>query len=147
MTEGVDYQHVCVGLAFREMIDSLTGKGPKNFPRCDVGVSGITVSSERKKNGIEYTEPTHHDKLLAMVHADIQKGGTWAFFQPLHWSVWVAVLVTMFTLPFFIFFFEFKISERCVLRLSNQSKAYLKMMNIMKRHCDKLEHAVILSSI
>jgi hypothetical protein len=138
MTEGVDYNHVCVGLAFTDMIDSLTGKGPANFPKCDVAVSGVTVTSKRKKDGIEYTAPIYHDKLLAMVHGSVQKGcmHTWGFFQPLHLSVWVAALITMFTIPFIIFFFEFVASVRCVLRPSNPGKPYPKVLRIMKRYCE-----------
>jgi hypothetical protein len=95
------------------MIDSLTGKEPANFPRCDVAVSAVTVSTGRKNRGIEFTGATFHDKLLAMVHVKFTKRGNWAFFQPLHWSVWLAALATMFTVPVFVFFFEYLVAGRC----------------------------------
>jgi hypothetical protein len=111
--EGLDYQHKCVGLAFGEMIKTLNETAPSNFPECDIAASAVTVFSERKRGGIEFTDAIYHDKLLAMVHGKIQTRGKWAFFQPLHWGVWCAALATMFTVPFFIFFFEYQVSGRC----------------------------------
>jgi hypothetical protein len=119
LVEGLDYQHVCVGLAFAEMIKTLNGTAPPNFPECDVAASAVTVFKERKEGGIEFTDPIYHDKLLAMVTGRIQKRGTWAFLQPLHWSVWLAALATMFAIPFFVFFFEYVVAGRCALNFAN----------------------------
>jgi hypothetical protein len=61
--------------------------------------------------------PTYQNGLQALVEAKLRKRGMWAFFQPLHWTVWAALVATIFVVPFFVFFFEFILSSRCASQL------------------------------
>lgn len=47
------------------------------------------------------------------VYAPLKQRGMWAFFEPLHVSVWMALVFTVIVTPFFVFFFESVFSKRC----------------------------------
>ena len=108
---------MCLGTDFGAMIESLAnGTTPHaTAPRCDVGASSITQTTKRARAGIEFADvATYRNSLRALVVASIEERGMWAFFQPLHYSVWVALVITVVVVPFFVFLFEFLFSSRCV---------------------------------
>jgi hypothetical protein len=93
------------------MIASLAGQND-TFGQCDIGVSAITASVEREGMGISFSRATHRSSLAVMVYAPLKQRGMWAFFEPLHLNVWIAMLVTILVTPFFVFFFESVFSRR-----------------------------------
>lgn len=106
MEEGVDFERVCLGEAgFQYMMESLVGTNTSNGT-CDIGVSSITASTERENRGITFSRATHRSALAILVHAPLKTRGMWAFFEPLHFYVWMALLGTIVVVPFFVFFFE-----------------------------------------
>lgn len=115
LEEGRDYVHVCLGTDFPKLIESLSNATtpPPGVPRCDVGASSITETSMRRQAGIEFSQATQRDKLAVLVDGKVQTGGPWAFFQPLHLSVWLSMLATILVVPFFVFFCEYVLSNRC----------------------------------
>jgi hypothetical protein len=114
LIEGPDYVHVCMGeLGFSLMLDNLSGKNT-SLGHCDIGASAITATVEREHAGITFSRATHRSALAILTYAPLKKRGMWAFFQPLHIHVWMALLVTIIVTPFFVFFFESIFSGRCV---------------------------------
>lgn len=114
LVEGTDYVHVCVGeRGFSAMLDSLAGDN-NTLVQCDIGASAITASSEREDRGITFSRTIYRSALAIMYYAPLHDRGSWAFFGPLHLNVWMALLVTIFITPFFVFFFESIFSNRNV---------------------------------
>ena len=112
LVEGRDYMHVCMGeLGFKTMLDELSG-GNRTLGRCDIGASAITATVEREEAGITFSRATHRSALAILTYAPLKKRGMWAFFQPLHINVWIALLGTILVTPFFVFFFESIFSGR-----------------------------------
>eukprot|EP00892_Ulva_mutabilis_P009350 jgi/Ulvmu1/6788/UM030_0126.1 len=106
LVEGRDFEHVCLGQGgFEYMLSSLAGEDA-TYGVCDMGVSAITVSSKRKARGITFSTATHDAHLAIMVHARLKELGPWGFFNPLHWHVWLALVVTVIATPILVFFFE-----------------------------------------
>eukprot|EP00892_Ulva_mutabilis_P009353 jgi/Ulvmu1/6790/UM030_0128.1 len=108
LTEGTDYKHVCLGKGangFPYVIDSLAGDDD-TYGACDIGVSGITATAERKDRGITFCRPIYRAFLSVLVHAHLERRGTWAFFTPLHAHVWFALVATVFLTPLLVFFLE-----------------------------------------
>jgi Ligand-gated ion channel len=115
LVEGRDFQHVCLGeTGFKYMIANLARQNT-TYARCDIGVSAITASRERESLGITFSRATHRSALAVLVHAPLKQRGMWAFFEPLHLEVWVALVLTIVVTPFFVFFFESVFSKRCAL--------------------------------
>lgn len=115
LVESRDYERVCLGEAgFSYMIEALAGDNT-TFGACDVGVSSITASTERENRGIRFSRATHRSALAVLVHAPLKKRGMWAFFEPLHLYVWMALIGTVVVTPFFVFFFEAVFSKWCAL--------------------------------
>ena len=107
--------HVCFGTEFPRLIESLanaTSSVPRS-PRCDVGASSITETSQRKQAGVEFSQATLRDELAVLVTGSIKSSGIWAFFRPLHISIWLSMLATIVTVPFAVFFCEYVLSKRC----------------------------------
>eukprot|EP00892_Ulva_mutabilis_P006137 jgi/Ulvmu1/3896/UM018_0117.1 len=106
LKETKDYVRVCLGEGgFSYMIDSLAGEN-STYGVCDIGVSSITASTEREARGITFSRATFRSGLAILVHAPLMQRGMWAFFDPLHYYVWIALVVTIIVIPFFVFFFE-----------------------------------------
>eukprot|EP00892_Ulva_mutabilis_P009355 jgi/Ulvmu1/6792/UM030_0130.1 len=106
LVESRDFVRVCLGEGgFKYMIEALAGESSE-FGDCDLGVSSITASTEREQRGIRFSRATHRSALAILVHAPLQKRGMWAFFEPLHFHVWMALLVTIVVTPLFVFFSE-----------------------------------------
>lgn len=115
LEEGVDYERVCLGEGgFQYMLSSLVGENT-TLGVCDMGVSSITASTEREERGIRFSRATHRSALAILVHAPLKQRGMWAFFEPLHLYVWMALLGTVVVIPFFVFFFEAVFARWCVL--------------------------------
>lgn len=113
LVESRDYERVCLGEAgFAYMIEALAGENT-TFGACDIGASSITASTERAARGIRFSRATHRSALAVLIHAPLKKRGMWAFFEPLHLYVWMALLGTIFATPFFVFFFEAVFSKWC----------------------------------
>lgn len=74
--------------------------------QCDIAVGGITLTSKRIQQGVQFTFPTYHASLGALVVGSIKKGGTWSFLAPMHWTVWVALGMTSLVVPVIVFFIE-----------------------------------------
>jgi hypothetical protein len=114
LQEGVHYEHVCLGeKGFSYMIDNLARINTTLPPQCDMGVSSITASVERQKLGIQFSRASHRSALAVMVFAPLKQTGMWGFFDPLHFYIWLALVITIFVTPFFVFFFESVFSKRC----------------------------------
>ena len=65
-----------------------------------------------------FSRATHRSALAILVHAPLKQRGMWAFFDPLHYYVWVALVVTIIVVPFFVFFFEAVFAKWCVIHPS-----------------------------
>lgn len=75
-------------------------------------MSSITATVKRLDQGINFSGPTYRGALAIMVLADVRSSGKWAFMQPLHWSVWVALLVSAFVVPVIVVVLERVLSGR-----------------------------------
>lgn len=95
-----DYTIKC--MQFGEMMDHLLNGGEE----CDMGVGGITITTERLKNGLHFSFPTYRGSLGILVKGFVNEGSTWSFLKPLHWTVWVAVGITSLIIPCIVFFIE-----------------------------------------
>ncbi|CAD7704128.1 unnamed protein product [Ostreobium quekettii] len=73
---------------------------------CDMVASAITRSTERQDLGILFTYPTYRSTLGIMSLAWVNEGSNWGFLRPLHWSVWVAMIVTSIAVPWLVFVIE-----------------------------------------
>ena len=114
LQEGRDYVHVCLGTEFAHLVDNLRNDTlPAGVPRCDVGASIVTATSERRDAGVEFSSATYRNKLAVMVHGTVEGGGLFGFFKPLHTSVWLAVLGTILVVPFFVWLCEYVLLRRC----------------------------------
>lgn len=114
LVENRDFERVCLGEGgFSYMIEALAGANT-SITACDIGVSSITASTEREERGIRFSRASHRSSLAILVHAPLKRRGMWAFFEPLHFYVWMALLGTIFVTPFFVFFFEAVFSKWCV---------------------------------
>jgi hypothetical protein len=112
LVEGKDYIHVCMGeKGFGLMIDDLAGVN-RTLGKCDIATSTITATSEREVMGISFSRATHRSNLAIMTYAPLKPRGKWAFFEPLHKEVWIALCVTILVTPIFVFFFETIFSGR-----------------------------------
>ena len=136
--EGRDYEHKCLGeYGFSYLIESLKGKND-SFGMCDIGVSGITVTSSRTKDGIMFSHPICNAKLVVMVHRPLPQRGSWAyaFFNPLHWTVWVALLGLVVVTPLIVFFFEAVFNKGCVYASSRKlHAAHSRCKHAPVQHC------------
>lgn len=74
--------------------------------QCDIAAAGLTRSTRREKRGIQYTYPTYHSSLAIMVKSYSKEGSRFGFFRPLHWSVWVATILTTMAVPWLVFVVE-----------------------------------------
>lgn len=97
---------------FPVMIDDLAGRN-RSLGQCDLGASTITASSDREAMGIGFSRATHRSSLAVMTYAPLKQRGKWAFMDPLHKDVWLAMLGTILVTPIFVFFFETIFSGRC----------------------------------
>jgi len=114
LVEGRDYEHVCLGEnGFQPIIKALAGENETYGP-CDIGISSITATSERESRGITFSHATYHGSLVILVHAPLKHRGTWAFFDPLHWTVWIGLALTVIITPMIVFFLEAVFNKRCV---------------------------------
>lgn len=120
LEKDVDYERICLGEGgFQYMLNSLVGDNT-TLGKCDMGVSSITASTERENRGIRFSRATHRSALAILVHAPLKQRGMWAFFEPLHLYVWMALLGTVVVIPFFVFFFEavfarwYALPEKCL---------------------------------
>ena len=113
------------------------------MPRCDIGASGITETAQRKEAGIEFSVATYRNKLVALVHGVIESNGRWAFFKPLHPSVWLAVLGTIFAVPFVVFLCEYVLSRRCGLATLGTLCSPLHMEGWRSRVSAAAEHVAL----
>lgn len=95
-----DYTIKC--MQFSEMITHLYNADPE----CDMGIGGITITTERWKGGLHFSFPTYRGSLGVLVKGFVNEGSTWSFLKPLHWTVWVAVGVTSLIIPCIVFFIE-----------------------------------------
>eukprot|EP00892_Ulva_mutabilis_P009348 jgi/Ulvmu1/6786/UM030_0124.1 len=112
LVENRDFEHVCLGeLGFEYMMSSLAGQNA-TYGICDIGVSAITVSSDREELGITFSRAIHRSFLAVMVHAPMRLRGKWTFFDPLHQHVWLALVATVFGTPLIVFFFESVFNKR-----------------------------------
>lgn len=116
-----DYERVCLGeLGFSYLIESLAGLN-STYGVCDIGVSSVTVSSEREDMGIKFSRATHRSSLAIMVHAPLKERGNWTFFDPLHWKAWIALLATVAMTPMVVFFIEAVFNKWCAPPTSSSS--------------------------
>lgn len=130
--ENRDFERVCLGEGgFSYMIEALAGANT-SITTCDIGVSSITASTEREERGIRFSRASHRSSLAILVHAPLKRRGMWAFFEPLHFYVWMALLGTIFVTPFFVFFFEAVFSKWCV--ASRLATAALHVPEASRKH-------------
>lgn len=94
------YKFKC--LPFDDMMEDIISGGIQ----CDIAVGGITLTSKRIEQGVQFTFPTYHATLGALVAGSVKKGGTWSFLAPMHWTVWVAFGVTTLLVPVVVFIIE-----------------------------------------
>ncbi|GMH45671.1 hypothetical protein BSKO_13634 [Bryopsis sp. KO-2023] len=96
----VNYEFHC--LPFGEMMSDLLVGGEK----CDMGVGGITITTQRLKAGLHFSFPTYRGSLGVLVRGQVNEGSTWSFLNPLHWSVWLAMALTSLVIPVIVFIIE-----------------------------------------
>lgn len=95
-----DYTIKC--MKFSDMMDDLLEGGKE----CDIGIGGITVTSERMSKGIQFSFPTYHAALAVLVTGTVKEGSTWSFLSPVHWTLWAAVGLTSLVVPLVVFAIE-----------------------------------------
>ena len=88
--------------AFKDIMDDLV----TNNPKCDLAAAGITRSTERESRGIKFTYPTYRASLGIIVRASVRERSYWGFLSPLHWSVWLATILTALAVPWVVFVIE-----------------------------------------
>lgn len=105
--------HKCLGPnGFAYIIQSLKGQN-FTYGVCDIGVSGITDTTERRDAGITFSRSTYRAYLAVLVHAALEQRGTWTFFSPLHPLVWLMLMATVMVTPLIVFFFEAVFNKWC----------------------------------
>lgn len=121
LTENADWQRICLGgAAFYEGIADLseyvnaTSKVYRPARYCDLFAAGLSGSSERSRDlGLRFTRPIIRSSVAALVHAPVKVRGMWAFFQPLSWSLWLAMAAAMLSVPLVVVTLELLFKSRC----------------------------------
>ena len=117
LQQDTDWVPQCMGKEFNSLIASLINNQSyveiDGAPRCDVAGSIITITHERHQLGIEFSRGTSRPNIAVLVYSRLRGRGVWAFFEPLALWVWLALLATIFVVPFLVFFFESMFSSRC----------------------------------
>ena len=60
----------------------------------DVTVLGVEVSLENVVKGLQFSWPIYKSGFKVLISSVIEEGGTWAFAEAFHWSVWVVIGAT-----------------------------------------------------
>eukprot|EP00882_Tetradesmus_deserticola_P028965 GHRQ01032318.1.p1 GENE.GHRQ01032318.1~~GHRQ01032318.1.p1 ORF type:complete len:185 (+),score=22.72 GHRQ01032318.1:151-705(+) len=74
--------------------------GRCRLPACRPAAS--QVSLEYMLMGIKFSWPIYTSGFTVMISSAVEQGGTWAFAEAFHWSVWVVLGVTAIVVSFVV---------------------------------------------
>lgn len=92
--EGVNYNFTCMNTSTNEVIANLAD----DTGVCDAAIASITITSERKDDGILFAYPYLRGSIGIIVKAENGNIGGWNWVRPFSTDLWIAIIVTMFLL-------------------------------------------------
>lgn len=106
LKDDVDYNFNCT--SFGNFQPSLTTEGGT----CDAAMCGISITRERKALGYKYAYPYYATGLGVLVKSGLNESTGWAWLKPFDLSLWIALLLTFFLAPAYVFIIEFLTIKR-----------------------------------
>ncbi|KAF8061164.1 hypothetical protein HT031_004626 [Scenedesmus sp. PABB004] len=91
-----DWAFTCVD--WTPMIDDLVS--PDGL--CSFAAAGVEVSVPNILLGLKFSWPIYKSGFHVLISSTVQQGGTWAFAEAFHWSVWVVLGATAVVVSLFI---------------------------------------------
>lgn len=73
--------------------------------KINFGIGGIIIDYKKLKEGYVYSLPLYTGGLKIAVKT-LNDGNVWTFFDPFHWTLWIAILGTTFFVSIVTWFFE-----------------------------------------
>jgi hypothetical protein len=101
-TEGTQYNFACKDNTTQSIVDGLAGDSGE----CDAFIASITITSERKEQGVKFAFPYYKGSVGILVKTEKGTVSGWNWVQPFSMDLWVAIIVTMLIWPAAIFFIE-----------------------------------------
>lgn len=106
LKENQDYYYNCT--SFGNFQPSLTTEGGT----CDAAMCGISITRERQALGYKYAYPYYATGLGMLVKSGLNESTGWAWLKPFDLSLWIALLLTFFLAPAYVFIIEFLTLKR-----------------------------------
>ncbi|WIA44160.1 hypothetical protein OEZ86_010495 [Tetradesmus obliquus] len=91
-----DWTFSCVD--WTAMIDDLVDPNGS----CSFAAAAVEVSLTNILLGLKFSWPIYKSGFHVLIASAVEQGGTWAFAEAFHWSVWVALGATAITVALFI---------------------------------------------
>lgn len=119
--EGIDYQFECLDMDTQDVIDQelLPVSGS-----CDAFVAATTITSNRVENGVSFAYPYWSSSLAIISRASVKPYEGWGWIQPFTWDLWLAILITIISLPLLLLAFEL-LSRRKSLQVNEMRIGYM----------------------
>jgi ABC-type amino acid transport substrate-binding protein len=106
LKENQDWYYNCT--SFGNFQPSLTTEGGT----CDAAMCGISITRERQAMGYKYAYPYYATGLGMLVKSGLNESTGWAWLKPFDLSLWIALLLTFFLAPAYVFIIEFLTIKR-----------------------------------
>lgn len=106
LKEDQDWYYNCT--SFSNFQPSLTTEGGT----CDAAMCGISITRERQALGYKYAYPYYATGLGVLVKSGLNESTGWAWLKPFDLSLWIALLLTFFLAPAYVFIIEFLTIKR-----------------------------------
>jgi ABC-type amino acid transport substrate-binding protein len=96
--------------SFGNFQPSLTTEGGT----CDAAMCGIAITRERQAMGYKYAYPYYATGLGVLVKSGLNESTGWAWLKSFDLSLWIALLLTFFLAPAYVFIIEFLTIKRSI---------------------------------
>lgn len=103
LQEGTDFRFSCE--PFDQLLQHVNSSDPDG--PCSAAVGAITITSERQQDGIKFSYPYFKSGLGILTKAYTRTSSGWGFFDPFHWTLWLALFLTLLIFPPLVFMLEF----------------------------------------
>ena len=100
------FYFVCVTYRVTPLIDILIGND--TMDRCAMGAGALTITARRWQQGVIFSYPFFRTGLGVMISSQPVQTvyNPWAFLLPFHWTIWLALAVTLFVVPMLVWLVE-----------------------------------------
>jgi hypothetical protein len=73
---------------------------------CFAAVGAMVANTTLYAQGMKFSHPIFRGYLALLTFSSAHRGSLWSFLVPYDWTLWIAIVLTIFTLPILLWVFE-----------------------------------------